>query len=473
MVVSFLLRYTKGLSWDFVPRAIHKGDNQRLFTWTWTSEKGGEVLDWKKDVERLHFDEGKSITEITGLLAKKIPATGWSNRREKVWGYIRRHPRRKVQATADHQKGSLEYKSDGTIISEKFIVVRDGDEMTPGFILNAHGLKSSAWEVVSYKNNFWNTQIKGGAKQISYQSKLTAKPTSNKLDLAEIDKHFAKLDRKYFTPPQVKPRIGNLMAEVNVADLHLAKLCCKGDTPENYDYKIARDSYYRIIGEIVAEIKDKPIEHITFVWANDFFNSDTIENTTTAGTRQDTDVRWTKMFDVGVEMLVRGIEMLSEVAQVKTFYTPSNHDEVNGYHALKYLEAWFRKDSNVHIDTSAFPRKYQLYGNTLLGYCHGDKENARGTREKASRLASLMPIEAKELWGQASYHEMHTAHLHSEQMIQEINGVIVRRISSPTALDSWHTKNGYVGAVRKAQTFLYDKARGLVQTINTPVEAIP
>ena len=79
-----------------------------------------------------------------------------------------------------------------------------------------------------------------------------------------------------------------------------------------------------------------------------------------------------------------------------------------------------------------------------------------------------MPIEAKELWGQA-YHEMHTAHLHSEQMIQEINGVIVRRISSPTALDTWHTTHGYMGAVRKAQTFLYDKARGLVQTINTPV----
>ena len=53
------------------------------------------------------------------------------------------------------------------------------------------------------------------------------------------------------------------MAEVNVADLHLAKLCCKGETPRGkYDYKIARDSYYRIIGEIVAEIKDKPIEHI-------------------------------------------------------------------------------------------------------------------------------------------------------------------------------------------------------------------
>ena len=81
--------------------------------------------------------------------------------------------------------------------------------------------------------------------------------------------------------------------------------------------------------------KNKPIEYITFVWANDYFNSDTIEQTTTGGTRQDCDVRWQKMFNVGVEMLARGIETLSDVAPVRTFYTPSNHDEVNGYHALK------------------------------------------------------------------------------------------------------------------------------------------
>ena len=37
----------------------------------------------------------------------------------------------------------------------------------------------------------------------------------------------------------------------------------------------------------------------------DFFNSDTIENTTTAGT-MDTDVRWTKMFDVGVGDACKG-----------------------------------------------------------------------------------------------------------------------------------------------------------------------
>jgi hypothetical protein len=426
-------------------------------------------LGWKAEAERLKFKDRKSWTEIAEALAHHFPGLNQVQVRDKVRTYIRRQPQYKQRATDDYELSSLEYKSDGSIISEKFITIRDGDDMTPSFILEAHGLKPCLWEVVAYRNNLWNTQVKGGAKQISYQSRLTARPKKGGLDLSEIDKHFAALDRKRFTPPIIKPIVGEMMAEVNLADLHLAKLCWKGDTPENYDYKIARDTFYRIIGEVANELRGKPIEYITWVWANDYFNSDNEQKTTTAGTAQDTDIRATKMFNVGVEMLVRGIETLSEIAPVKTFYTPSNHDALTGYHALKYLEAWFRRDPNVMIDIDAYPRKYQLYGNTLIGYCHGDKENSRGTKEKASRLASLMPIEAANLWGQAKYREMHTAHLHSEQMIQEINGVIVRRISSPTALDTWHTESGYMGAVRKAQTFIYHKERGLIHTINTPV----
>ena len=74
-----------------------------------------------------------------------------------------------------------------------------------------------------------------------------------------------------------------------------------------------------------------------------------------------------------------------------------------------------------------------------------------------------MPIEASELWSKSRYREMHTAHLHSEHMIEEINGVIVRRVSSPTAADTYHATHGYMGAVRKAQTFIYDKNLGACQ----------
>jgi hypothetical protein len=365
---------------------------------------------------------------------------------------------------------AFEYKADGTIVSEKFITLRDGEDMTPAFVLKAHGLEPSVWEVVAYRNNFWNSQLTGGILQISYQSRLTAKPIKGGIDLAKLDEHFKELDRERFVPPvYISKPSGTLMAEVNIADLHVGKLAWRGETPENFDYKIARDMYYQLVSEIVERIQRLPIEYITFVWSNDFFNADTIQNTTTGATPQDVDIRWQKMFNVGVEMLVRGVGMLETLAPVRTFYTPSNHDMVNGYHAIKYLEAWFRADQRVSVDPSARPRWYQLYGTNLIGYCHGDKEESKGTKERASRLASLMPIEAPELWAQSKSREFHTAHLHSEQMIQEINGVIVRRISSPTAADAYHTTHGYLGAVRKAQTFIYDKERGLMQTINTPV----
>lgn len=425
--------------------------------------------EWHVEAERLKFDEHLSWREVARGVEQYLPDLDEATRMEKVRRVLRRSPRYGQIEQQDFRRGSVEYRSDGQIVSEKFITCRDGIDMTPEYLLFAHGLDTSKWEVVSYKNNFWNSQQEGGDKQISYQSKLTAKPKTGGVDLKSVLAFYKDLSGKGLEPIKYIDKSGDMLAVVNVADLHFSKLCWHGDTPEDYDHKIAREVFRKIIGENVARLRELPIKKILFVWANDFFNSDNEQKTTTAGTVQDTDVRYKKMFNVGCEMLIQAVDALETIAPVETFYTPSNHDEETAYHALGVLSAWFRNDQNVTVNTDAYPRKYTLYGNTLLGFTHGDKENANGTKEKASRLASLMPIEARELWGQAIYHEFQAAHLHSEQMIQEINGVIVRRVSSPTALDSWHVTNGYMGAVRKAQTFVYDKERGLVQIINVPV----
>ena len=368
-------------------------------------------------------------------------------------------------------KSSFEYKANGDCVSERIIVISQLEQITPDLMMEKHGLIPHLWEVIAYRNNYWQAQRKGGSIMTLYQSRLTVKPKKQGLSLEDIDEHFRTLDRQ-FKPLEAKPRPAvksNRMAEVNIADLHLGKMAWHGDTGNNFDYKIAMQVFKDLTERIYNELPTD-LDYITFVWANDFFNCDTITNTTTAGTVQSVDIRWQKLFNKGVEMLVQAIDLFAGIAPVKTFYTASNHDELTGYHALKYLEAWFRNDDNVHIDTSPMPRKYMLYGNTLLGFTHGDKEKGQnGTKEKASKLASVMPIEAKELWGKAKYREMHTAHLHSEHAIQEINGVIVRRIASPTATDNWHYTSGYVGAVRKAQTFIYNKEYGLTNVINTPV----
>ena len=365
------------------------------------------------------------------------------------------------------KKGETQEYNNGTYTFDKIIEICEGEELTPETTLKAHNLEPYAWEVISYRNNYWHSQIRGGIRLVMYQSRLSAKPKEKALNIEEIEEHFSKFKPKKYEPLRYDQ--GRQMAEVNIADLHLGKLCWRGDTGNNYDHKIARANFERIISDVLEILKHKNLEYILFVWSNDFFNSDTITKTTTGDTPQDTDVRWQKLFNVGVSMLVDAVDNLMSIAPVKTFYTPSNHDQMTGYYALKYLDAWYRECKDVEVDTDAYPRKYILYGSTLLGFSHGDKEKGKGTKEKASKLASAMPLEASDMWGKAKYREMHAAHLHSEQMIEEINGVIVRRIASPTYTDTYHSEHGYLGATKKAQTFIYDREMGLRQIVNSPV----
>ena len=428
------------------------------------------MTDWQQEAIDLYLT-GKTWAQMAERFKDEFPNLTILQTREKVRDFVRTQPEYKQRQAQPPQQSSIEYKADGTIISEKFITCRDGQEMTPDFILTAHGLKAELWEMVSYKHNTWNSQLKGGILQISFQSKLTAKPRQNAVSFEDIDEHFKNLDRNY-KPLRILPpkQEGDLIAEVNIADLHYGRLCWVGDTGNNFDYKIARGIYQQMMSDICNELKGKNIEYISFPIGNDLINSDTPEKTTTAGTPQDTDVRWQKLLDTATDMVIAGIDMLKDIAPVKAFYIASNHDEVTTYGLVSTVNAWFRNDNRVEIDKAPISRKYRLYGNTLVGYSHGNTEKPKdGTKYRLSKLAALVPLEARQMWANAKYCEFHAAHLHSEHAIEELNGVIVRRVSSPTAMDTWTFEGGYVGAVRKAQVFLYDKEKGLKQIINIPV----
>ena len=131
-----------------------------------------------------------------------------------------------------------------------------------------------------------------------------------------------------------------------------------------------------------------------------------------------------------------------------------------------HLSAWFRHNKDIKVDTSAMARKYVEFGKCLIGFTHGDTE-------RKNRIGKLMPIEAREAWGRTLYHEVHAAHFHSEQAIKEENGIIVRHISSPTGTDNWHYEKGFVGAIKKTQSFIWDKELGLTDIIHTAIPMTP
>ena len=150
---------------------------------------------------------------------------------------------------------------------------------------------------------------------------------------------------------------------------------------------------------------------------------------------------------------------LNRIAPVKTFYTPSNHDEGDWLSRIAIFVCMVQGDNkkrdNQHGRLS--PEVSAVWKHIRLGTPTAQPKEQMA--QKKRHHYSPQPCRMKQVnYGRkARFKEIHAAHLHSEQMIQEINGVIVRRISSPTALDTWHTESGYVGTVRKAQTFIYDK----------------
>lgn len=415
-------------------------------------------MSWQTKAEELKFDRSMSYAEIAEELGKS---------KETVRSYLRRTDKYKqnidkANGLDPNAKHSMTMNSDGSRGYERIIALRNAENSTPEELIIAHGLDPKSWKLVSAKNNYWEAQGKEGTTKPLYQSKITVKPyEAGEISLDNLKDWFKGFEKSY-KPKLAKPikRDGEYLLEVNIADLHLGKMGWKPETGENYDYQIAEERFDYVIDNIIAQTKDKDIEQIIFPIGNDFFNSDTPGGTTTHGTQQNNDLRWQKMFKHGSELLVRAIEKLSSIAPVKAFNVGGNHDQQSSYYVTLLLAAHFRHYDNVEIDESAMYRKYIEFGNTLIGFAHGDSER--------KRITQLMQVEAREAWGRTQYHEMHTGHLHSEQ-VKEEGGLIWRQVSSITGSDAWHSQSGFVGATKKSQNFLYSKEKGLVQIINSVI----
>lgn len=360
---------------------------------------------------------------------------------------------------------SVEYKPDGSAIFDRIIALADGEQLTPEIILKAHGMDSSMWEVLSCKSNFYQQQKKGGSILNLYQSKVCAKPINNEVSIEDIKKNFEELQNN-FTPIKVgvPNKNAHYMYEINIADLHLGKFCTEEETGNFLNSDLAEKRFFELIEKECDNIQQYGsfIEKILFVWTNDFFNSDGISNSTTGGTPQDTDMKWQKLYIKGVNMLIKAIDKLSQYAPVKTFYIASNHSRQVDYYAICTLNAWFRNYSNVEIDINPSPRYYERYGVNLIGFAHS-------YYEKKQNLPHLMQIERPKDWGDTKYREYHLAHYHSEK-VEEKGGIIFRWLPSITGTDTWSNDCGYIGAIKRSYSFVYDKEKGLIQINSTIIE---
>lgn len=305
---------------------------------------------------------------------------------------------------------------------------------------------------------------------------------------ADLESVMASAIEKVFqgdlaTPARPKPSGENLLV-IDIADLHIGKLCVQSETGFSYDRQEAVRRGIEGCRALLAQAQKHGVAHILFVLGNDVIHIDRPTGATTSNTPQDTDGTLAVMWDDALAFYVACIDMCRQVAPVSLLYCPSNHDWFAGFTLARAVRAWYRDCPEVEAseyNTSHNHRKYFRFENNVLGFTHGD-----GAKE--ADLHALMTDEAADhlARGRRLYWYLHHLHhkikkvgggAHKRQTEKDLIGMTVMRdkagvpflgsapqieyVRSPSPADGWHHRNGYVNR-QAVEVFLHCPHDGLV-----------
>ena len=77
-------------------------------------------------------------------------------------------------------------------------------------------------------------------------------------------------------------------------------------------------------------------------------------------------------------------------------------------------------------------------------------------------LQSIMQREARELYGECENHYMLIGHLHHVDY-KDSDGVIIMTLPSPTVVDEWHNKEGYLSSWKGFHCFMVGETEGITE----------
>jgi len=268
-------------------------------------------------------------------------------------------------------------------------------------------------------------------------------------------------DFKPFTPIQTKE---NNLLVIDIADAHFGKLATRYETGEDYGIEIAKQRCYDGVKGIISRASKFDISRIMFVIGNDVLHYDNPKRTTTSGTPQDTDGMFYDMFNSALDTYINIINELRLTYEIDVVFNASNHDYMSGWMLARALSMYFHNADNVSVDDGIRHRKYYKFGNNLIGTNHGDGA-------KLDDLPLLMANEEPILWSETKYRYIYVHHIHHKQTYKFMSGkdfigVTVEFLRSPSASDSWHHRNGYVGAKKAIEGYIHNYEDGQIARIS-------
>lgn len=301
---------------------------------------------------------------------------------------------------------------------------------------------------------FWDKEtIKGMSLFFRNPDAVKAEKESLEQFFARIAKHAPKYPRT-----RLKKVTDGHLKLIDLADVHIGKYAVGRDGKTSYDVNLAVERSHQAVEQLLKQSQGFPTEKFLFPIGNDILHVDGGANTTTKGTRQDVNGMWWEAYDAAFAMYVAVLERLAAIAPVEVVYNRSNHDDTLGYPIAKGLQAWFRRTKRITFTITRNDREYVTYGRHMIGLQHGDGA-------KLKDLPLLMAAEEPKMWGDTLYrhvicHHIHHWKKHQFLMGEDMPGVTVQYMRSPSAADDYHQKHGYVGAPEAIDAFVFHPEYG-------------
>jgi len=368
--------------------------------------------------------------------------------------------------SSPNYKESVEIKQDNSQVSDKVIPLSDEELKDVNFILKSHNYNPESWELISAKHSIWNVNTKVDGVKKLYSSKIIVRPrTEYQWNEEDAKKIFSSLEtctrtinKSNIKTTQYKKN-GKLLI-IAISDFHLNLLSDKLSTGNEYNMQIAEDIFFQVINDVIDRVEDKVFEKVLFVTGNDFITSDNTNGTTTRGTPQDNSESWFKAVHKATELIVKAIDMLTEIAPVDVILVPSNHDLHTMFGVIQTVKAWYRGNDNVYVDDSPLPRKYYEFGKTLLTFSHDIK---------VKDALQIITTEAKDKWSNCEHIILMLAHLHQAMVYEKQGYLEVLRLPCVSGWSRWSNDKGYIQSEKKNQSFIIDEELGITDILNTVI----
>lgn len=351
---------------------------------------------------------------------------------------------------------------DGSVEPRVIVNLSKEEKSSPEKVLAKMGYDIRNWKLEKLQISAYQQHTKEQTTKDMYAVKARLIPI-NKTELTpeECAQIAQTIFQQAITPLKIKECTSKeldddkLMEDPGI-ELHLGKMAWEGDTGQNYDKNIAIARFNDILSNRVRLQEREKCGKLLVLVGNDFFNSDNVDATTTKGTPQTNDLRWKKMFIIGLELYKKYFDTLIPMFHdIEVRLVEGNHDKMASFYLYQSLKQAYGKQAN-------FSDNYKevqccQFGDVAIFFSHGDVKGKQGL----DRLIRSIPTEFYKEWGTSKFRELHLAHLHSEHVVDDESGMITRRNGAPTGTDQWHYEERYF-STQKQQTYIWHKYDGLL-----------